>query len=228
MGRRITPITFLIFTTMAGLSSTARADTFEKLTYRVSLNDGISGVSQILITYQVAGGTNFGFPDSFSAGSSSLVVNKDITPPFEPPEATLAIGLVTNIPGDSGTTLAVFGNFTAGEIGESFSTLFPDANESTLISDLETVFVSGAGQSAVTPFQTDVLPLYNDAQNEGLLIAPGGNFDVVAFTNGQLIGTGTFEVTATTPEPSSLLLFGSGLLGLIGMAYLQKRLALSR
>ena len=66
--------------------------------------------------------------------------------------ATLALGLATNLPGDPlGVTtmhLVVFGDFTPGEIGESFSTLFPDASENNLINDLENVYLDPADPSS--------------------------------------------------------------------------------
>jgi hypothetical protein len=188
------------------------------LTYDVTLEDGVSGVSQILSMNEISDGESYGWPFSLSSGSSSFTTAYPTS--FPPVEATIAIGLVTNLPGDPAgvmtTHLAVFGNFTTGQIGESFSALFPDANEGTLISDLTNIFVNNADLTqATSTFRTDVLPLFNDASSDGLFIPPGGNLDVVAFTDGQLIGTGTFEIT-TVPEPSSLslLLLGIVILGL--------------
>ena len=202
---------------------------YEALTYDVTLKSGVNGVSQILFINQQSTGELGGWtwPYSLGPGSSSIVEEWPTFAPFPPVAATFAIGLVSNLPGDpaGGTTthLAVFGNFTAGEVGESFSTLFPHANESTLIYDLTNIFVIPPASNQTSVFESDVMPLFNDANNLGLFISPGGNLDVVAFTDGQLIGTGTFEVVSA-PEPSSFLLLGSGILGLLGAVKLKGRL----
>jgi hypothetical protein len=155
---------------------------------------------------------------SLSSGSSSLTY---LWPPapFSPIVGTLGIGLVAGVPGDPNPTLAVFGDFTPDQIGEDFSTLFPDANESALISGLMGLNSSsnpdGSGGFAS--------PIFTDAQDLGILIPPGGNFDVVAFSDGKLIGTGTVEVTTAVPEPPSLSLLITGLVMLTGFAGLRLR-----
>lgn len=147
-------------------------------------------------------GPSYSWPYSLSSGTSSITQFY----PFivGPVVGTTAIGLVTNLPGDPAgettTHLAVVGDFLPDQIGEDFSSLFPDSNESALISDLTNAFnTTTFNPMTDTDFTTDVLPFYNDAAADGLLIPPNSNFDVVAFSTGQLIGTGTFQVV--TPEP---------------------------
>jgi len=112
--------------------------------------------------------------------------------------------------GDS-NHLAVLANFTPSEIaspGTPFSTLFPGVDECNLIADLE------SGSIFSNAFTSDVEAFFGDAYNGNLFISPGppgGNLYVLAFTDGQLIGTGTFSVV---PEASTLALFAAGLLGL--------------
>ncbi len=203
-----------------------RGDEIEYLSYNVTLNSGITGVSDLLfIDHLAVNGPGWTWPYSLSAGNSTatqiwLIDNSN----FPPVTSAMAIGLATDLPGDPAgvttTHLVVFGDFTPSEIGESFTTLFPDANENTLIYDLENILGTTvvSTEEAITTFDDDVLPLYDDADSLGMLTSPGGTFDAVAFTDGQLIGTGTLKVTYTA-EPAS-----AGLLGLaLAVALLWRR-----
>jgi hypothetical protein len=203
--------TLLLVCALAGSGLLVRADSvfipsgFEGLTYNVTLQEGITGVSDILFVNETSKGPSWSWPYSFSSGSSSATqVYANFFPAVE---ATIAVGLVTDLPGDpSGDTtthLAVFGNFLPDQIGDTFSSLFPDANESALINDLTHVFDSADTPTSTTnaAFSAFVLPFFKDATTDGLLISPGSSFEAVAFSTGQLIGTGTFEVV-NTPEPT--------------------------
>jgi hypothetical protein len=217
--------TGLLLIALAGAGSQARATPIG-IQYNVTLNEGVGGVSNILV-YNV---TTLSFaetwPYSLSSGSSSFTENYQTT--FPPVTGSLVLGLTTNLPGDplgvTTTHLVVFGDFTPSEIGESFSTLFPDANESALIYDLTNVFVVDASSPALYAARVDdVDPLINDAQGLGLLVPPGGTFDLVAFTNGQLIGTGMSEIV--TPEPATQSLMGLILCGVAGALWRRARLS---
>jgi hypothetical protein len=194
------------------LLSQARADIFvppgyEGFNYDVTLDGGITGVTNIVLLDQFTtpSGENFSatYPYTVSSGSSSIGIAFKLNAPIT---GTMAIGLADGVPGDPNPTLAVFGDFTSSQIGESFSTLFPGVDESTMISNLMNV----SRTSFPSELLASLLPLtLTDAENQGILIPhsnSNSNFDVVAFSNGQLIGTGTLDVTVATPEPSSLSL----------------------
>jgi hypothetical protein len=206
------------------LPGSLRANIIQDLTYNVTLETGIDGISDIIflnqLTDQGIGSSHF---YSLPAGNGSATQEWPIEykgRPFPQITDTIAIGLATGVPGDAGPALAVFGGYTTGEVGESFSTLFPDANESKLISDIENLPVEGCLLDPTCPVNiaSDVVPFFDDAVADGLFIAPGQNFDVVAYTNGQLIGTGSLVETrvTTTPEPSSTVLLGLSL-GLVAV-----------
>jgi len=210
-----------------------RADTFENLTYNVTLNSGIGGISDIVLLNQLAIGIGSTRNYSLPAGTGSITQSwptefEGIN--FPQINTTLGIGLATGVPGDSGPTLAILGGYTTGEVGESFATLFPDANEGNLILDLKNLSTVGCLLDPTCPVNvaSDFVPFFNDAAADGLFIAPGATFDVVGYTNGQLIGGGSLaETTTVTPEASSLLLLGGGLLSLgpVGFKRGRRRLA---
>jgi hypothetical protein len=220
----------VILMALGGPNQLVKADTYIDYTYDVTLSGGISTVTNPIYVYPVAGGGfDIGIGRPPIIGGSPNIVLKDITPPFEAGLAVLPLGLVTGVPGDPGTTLAILGNFAPGEIGQSFSSLFPDANESAVINDLENVFDNASLSATVldTAFNDDILPLFNDANALGLPIAISGNvgtsnFDIVAFSTGQLIGTGTLT-EFITPEPPSVILMSAILLAVPFLA--RKRFA---
>jgi hypothetical protein len=213
---------------LLALPGSLRADTIEYLTYNVTLNSGLGGISDIVFLNQLASGIGSTRNYSLPPGSGTVTeiwptqIGSINVPPIN---TTMGFGLASGVPGDSGPTLAVLGGYTTGEVGESFSALFPDANEGNLILDLENLGGVGCLLDPTCPVNvaSDVVPFFNDAKADGLFIAPGANFDVVAYTNGQLVGTGSLvQTTTTTPEPSSLFLLGACLLS-IGLMALTRR-----
>lgn len=204
---------------------------YEALNFNVSLNDGVDGVSNIVFFDTQTSGVGYQFYDGpLPAGSGSVTeLWPYAIPGFTQVGAAFGVGLVTGLPSDSDPStqhLALFGNFTSGQIGDSFSTLFPDvASESTLINDIanQTNLNNGCTFNC-DGFQS----LYSDALNAGLFITPGSDFQVVAFTDGQQIGQGTLTAEglpapSDVPEAPSLPLFVSALLALAGTLGLRRR-----
>jgi hypothetical protein len=128
------------------------------------------------------------------------------------PGQTFLLGVTSGLPGDAPGQqhLVVFANnsFAQSAVNIAFGTLFPNTNETTLINDLTTeenvgdIFNFAAGDALTGP-------------NGSIFFEPGDNFTAVAFSNGQIIGTGTSSFTTDLPEPASwtLLVIGLGGLG---------------
>ena len=209
-------------------------------TYNVTLNQGVSGVYDIepleLLPARLpfCGANNltpnscygsFGKAFSVGPGNGSFTAPWN-APPFRPVLGSIAIGLTDNLPGDpigvTTTHLVVLGNLSPGI---AFSTLFPHANESNLITDLLNGFVFSPDPNIWMPaLRFDFDPLFFDAYLGSMFISPGGTLNAVAFSGGQLIGTGNFITFTTVPEPGTLALFGAGLAG-FGAMRLRRRKA---
>lgn len=165
---------------------------------------------------------NQGFPTA-PAGSSSLSVHY-LTPGqltgFGFPAGTtfdvssvFLLGVASNLPGDPAGQdhLVVFTNdaFASSAKSIAFGTLFPNTNETTLINDLETqtnpgdLFTFAGGDAASGP-------------NGAISFAPGQSFTAIAFSGGQIVGTGTSTVLfGAVPETGTwvMLILGLGLTG---------------
>jgi hypothetical protein len=201
----------------------ARADIvpplgLEALNYNVTLQNGIQGVTDIVFLEQLSSGNGVTWPYSLTAGSSTASALWPLS--FPAIVATAAVGLATGVPGDPSPTLVVFGNFSSSQIGQSFSTLFPDLDETSLIAFLETVSDPQGIPGGVVA--STLKPTILDAESLGIMIAPNSSFDAVAFSNGQLIGTGTMDITNPAPEPSSLSLLLLGISAATGLRLVQR------
>ena len=120
---------------------------------------------------------------------------------------------MSGLPGDPAgpaiNHLVVFGNFTPSELTLDYTALFPGISESAFINDLLTT-------PANTPLLfADYHAFTIDATNDGLYGGNGSPISVVAFSTGQVIGSGKMIVTlpAQVPEPMTLALFSAGLMG---------------
>lgn len=127
------------------------------------------------------------------------------------------MGLTTGLPGDApGQQHAVlFTNtaFATSAVSIAWGTLFPHTNETTIITDLQTMdntalndlgsFAYGSGDAVTGP-------------NGPVSFTPGSNFSIIAFSGGQIIGQGTSVETSpsSVPIPGALMLLGPGLVGL--------------
>ncbi len=205
----------------SALSAQALVIIKQPITYNITLNNGISAVYDILIIQKQAGAPAgsyaYGWNGlSLSSGQSSFTY-KATVPQQYPVVSTLALGWTKNLPGDpSGVEtdhLVVLGNFASSQIGQSYNALFPDAtHESELITDLQSIFIIGKPVNfdlVHSAINLDENPFAVDADALGLFAANNSNVDAVAFSTGQLIGTGFLTLSAV-PEPSTwaMMLFG--------------------
>lgn len=101
-----------------------------------------------------------------------------------------------------------------------FDTIFPDENETQLEDDF---LAYQGGGSDLAKVENDVFTFgAGDAVSNGygsIEFAGGDNFDVVSFSTGQIIGSGTSTFTYSVPEPSTWAMLGLGFMGLGFMAY---------
>jgi len=125
------------------------------------------------------------------------------------------LGVATDLSGDAPGQqhLVLFTNdsFAAAAQGVAFGTLFPNTNETALNNDLETqtnpgdIFTFAGGDAVNGPGSV-----------ASITFEPGQNFEAVAFSNGQIIGSGTSELIGAAPEPAAwaLMMLGIGSAGL--------------
>jgi hypothetical protein len=128
------------------------------------------------------------------------------------PGESFLLGVTSNLPGDAEGQqhLVVFTNntFADNAKGIDFGALFPNTNEAALINALNTEMgpdqiFSFAGGDAVS------------GPNGSIAFEPGQSFTAVAFSGGQIIGTGTSAFTTGVPEPATwtMMIVGFGGLG---------------
>jgi len=176
-------------------------------------------------------------PDSLSAegpdDSETLSVLNAFAP-YSNVTGTIAIGVASNLPGDEAPGeehLVLFVNdaFAQAAQGVAWSTLFPNTDEAELLSEVDTITTN-------LDMENDYNGIFDflrgDAYANGLFFAPGDSFTVIAFTDGDIIGTGVSALTdaessigPTTPipEPSTWVMLATGFLGLAGMGLGRKR-----
>jgi hypothetical protein len=133
----------------------------------------------------------------------------------------MLLGTTTDLAGEEpGQKHAViFGNvnWVSSAQGIAFGTLFPSTLEASLIAALEDAATGSGAQSSydfIDAFWT------GEAETAGLKFAPGDSFGIIAFSSGQIIGSGTTRftpATANVPEPASwaMLIAGFGLVGAV-------------
>ena len=151
----------------------------------------------------------------------------------EPQSQLFLMGTAQNLPGDpeGQKHIVIFGNtdWVAAADGIAWGTLFPTVLESQLIAALEDA-ATGEGQQSsydlIDSFWFDV------ALPSGLYFGPNSDFSVIAFSTGQVIGSGSVTSTSTSipgavPEPATwaMLITGFGLVGVAARRRHARRVA---
>jgi hypothetical protein len=220
----------LALTSFCVLPANASPLPITTVTDNVTLNPDVSGVTDIAIITSNSLGVGVQWSYSLSPNSSSFSADVGTATPLQ---GTLAIGIATDLPGDpSGVTtnhLVVLGNFTPSQIAEGYG-LFPGTDEGEMISDLQSVFCSPNGVGACPAYSPGAIqyaftynlqPFALDAEADGLFVPNDSSLDVVAFSSGQLIGTGFSSISV--PEPMTLSLFGAGAVGVCALRRKKKK-----
>jgi len=152
-------------------------------------------------------------PRSITGGSTTDIF---ISFPFPDPSSAYHVMLLGVVASGSHTGgLALFTNTSFTGAGQSFSTVFPGADEAALVSDL----MSNHGSSQ---------NLINFVFNSGVILSdgfvPGDLLTITAFSNGEVIGSSTSSAIAT-PLPGAFPLFATSLGALGLLVWRRKRKA---
>src|SRR5215472_3395352 len=183
-----------MFTAMAA-SQAANAAPFVQpgwsgVTIDATIDRGYNPITNIAVfTTTTTGG---GYGRLFTANTGFNEFTAQIPPLGGLAVSGFAAGVISGLPGDPAgqaiNHLVLFGDFSnAGSM--DYSTLFPLLDESTIISDL---LATPPNQ----PYPTnDYLTFINDAAKDGLYGVNDTPISVVAFSTGQVIGTGKVIIT---------------------------------
>lgn len=148
-----------------------------------------------------------------------------------PPQTSILIGLAHDLPNDAPGQqhVVLMMDNTAASLAQNIAwgTLFRNTDEDQLIAAIQ-LYTSGQPFPVIQPgidftnqflggdAQTGILD--NLAQSHSAWFNTGDSFSVVAWSSGQVIGTGTSDITSEvvpTPEPASMAMLGIGAVALI-------------
>jgi hypothetical protein len=229
-----------------GLQGSSIATSQYTTSYTVTLGPNFSDVTDIIM---FENGSDFGsatwpFTASDCGGSGCTTTLTNPFPSDSPVLSAVLIGITQDLPGDAPGQqhLVLFSNqaFAAAANGVDWSTLFPNTDEDQLIADVE-LATSGQDYATIQPGfdglgaflgQNDLtvpgIAQDGDGTNYGntgdsVYFNIGDPISVVAFSTGQIIGTGTSSSLPAAHEPASLTIAGLGLV--LCLASIRKRRA---
>jgi hypothetical protein len=237
---RLRPFLLAASMTLAALGSAlpARADTPDdiRLSYAVTLDQPLPAITNIVTFNSYANGAGAWWAATIPAGTTAARIDD----PFmkssaNAPVDALMLGLVQDLPGDAaGQTHVVMMMSDAAAAAArhvAWGTLFRDTDEDQLIAAIE-LATSGQDWSVIQP-GVDAMFAFAQGDARSGILGPGGmpidawfalgaavpgtttssNFSVMAFSTGELVGSGTALVAtlAPVPEPAQGLLLAIGL-----------------
>jgi hypothetical protein len=178
-------------------------------------------LSDVTILDQAPG---FGIAVEYTGGIDAELTNQVVGgyyPLSWVPTAEFAIGWLDYLPTDGSTPtdhVVLFVNHGSIAAGQTWSTLFPDFSESDIIAQLKAL-AAGDPDAGGNPILYEFE--YQDVTSSMLFSPNNGNFDAVAFSDGNIVGSGTSTLFPNpAPEPSAWMPL---LLGVGCLAFLKRR-----
>jgi len=201
-------------------------------TYSITMNDGAPIVANVMLFQKFANTVEETSWWYYASGDGETT---DIVRPYysSPPVSTLLLGVVLGLPSgqpwDLHLVMMMSDAAASASDGVAWQELFGNADEEALIEALLSPSGDGSFETlrAFTENQAKAIP--SGGSTVSAWFAPGDTFKVVAFSDGQIIGSGTSKLEpfgpAAVPEPTSLALAGLGVLGVLAYDRSRRRRA---